>query len=56
MQAAQEAAVSLPAAALVHQLFSAAQAEGRGREGTQALYAVLHKLAGLTPPAPSGTS
>jgi len=31
----------------VHQLFSAAQAAGHGREGTQALFAVLEKLANI---------
>jgi len=46
MQAASETSVSLPGAALVHQLFASAQAAGRGREGTQALYTVLQKLAG----------
>lgn len=44
MQAAAEAKVSLPAAALVNQLFASAQAAGRGRDGTQALYTVLQRL------------
>lgn len=35
----------LPATALVQQLFTAAQAAGRGRDGTQALQTVLKKLA-----------
>ena len=44
MQAAQEAKVCLPATSLVHHLFTAAQAEGRGKEGTQALFTVIEKL------------
>lgn len=44
MQTAAETKVSLPAAALVHQLFASVQAAGRGRDGTQALYTVLQKL------------
>ncbi|MFI5378238.1 MAG: NAD(P)-dependent oxidoreductase [Tepidisphaerales bacterium] len=46
MQAAQEAGVALPASGLVHQLFTAAQAAGDGRAGTQALYRVIERLAG----------
>ena len=46
MQAASDSKTALPAAALVHQLFTAAQAAGRGRDGTQALFTVLQKLAG----------
>lgn len=38
---------SLPATSLVHQLFNAVQAWGGGRDGTQALYTVLEKLAHL---------
>ena len=45
LQAAGESLTSLPATSLVHQLFTAAQAEGRGKEGTQALFAVLSRLA-----------
>ena len=45
MESAEESGTSLPATSLVHQLFTAAQAAGHGREGTQALYTVLHKLA-----------
>jgi 3-hydroxyisobutyrate dehydrogenase len=37
----------LPAAALVHQLFLAAQAQGEGRAGTQGLARVLERLAHL---------
>jgi 3-hydroxyisobutyrate dehydrogenase len=47
LQSAQEQKISLPAASLVHQLFSAAQASGHGRDGTQALFLVLEKLANL---------
>jgi 3-hydroxyisobutyrate dehydrogenase len=46
MEAASQSHTPLPGAALVHQLFTAAQADGRGKEGTQALFAVLRKLAG----------
>ena len=45
LQAAGESKTPLPAASLVHQLFTAAQADGRGREGTQALFTVLSRLA-----------
>jgi len=47
LQSAEEQKISLPAASLVHQLFSAAQASGHGRDGTQALFLVLEKLANL---------
>jgi 3-hydroxyisobutyrate dehydrogenase len=46
LEAAGESDTPLPATALVHQLFTSAQAAGRGRDGTQALFTVLHKLAG----------
>jgi len=36
----------MPALAMVHQLFSACQARGGGREGTQALIKSLRALAG----------
>jgi 3-hydroxyisobutyrate dehydrogenase len=42
---AEHSNTALPATSLVHQLFSAAQAAGRGRDGTQALFTVLEKLA-----------
>lgn len=45
MQAAGESQTPLPAASLVHQLFAAAQADGRGKDGTQALFTVLNRLA-----------
>jgi 3-hydroxyisobutyrate dehydrogenase len=47
MEAAAKSKASLPAASLVHQLFTAAQAAGHGREGTQALYRVLETLASV---------
>ena len=47
MQAAEESNTPLPAASLVHQLFTAAQAAGHGKDGTQALFTVVEKLASL---------
>jgi 3-hydroxyisobutyrate dehydrogenase len=47
MEAAEGTGTSLPGASLVHQLFTAAQAAGHGREGTQALFKVLENLASL---------
>jgi 3-hydroxyisobutyrate dehydrogenase len=47
LAAAGEAKATVPAAALVHQLFTSAQANGRGKDGTQALFTVLSKMAGL---------
>jgi 3-hydroxyisobutyrate dehydrogenase len=47
MQTADQIGTSMPGAALVHQLFTAAQAAGHGREGTQALYTVIEKLSSL---------
>ncbi len=47
LQSAEESNISLPAASLVHQLFAAAQAAGHGKDGTQALFTVLEKLASL---------
>src|SRR5437899_2592311 len=47
LQTAEESNASLPAASLVHQLFTAAQAAGHGKDGTQALFTVLEKLADL---------
>src|SRR5213078_218953 len=40
LQTAEESNASLPAVSLVHQLFTAAQAAGHGRDGTQALFTV----------------
>jgi 3-hydroxyisobutyrate dehydrogenase len=42
---AREKRLPLLATSLVHQLLTAAQAHGRGREGTQALVSVLRELA-----------
>jgi 3-hydroxyisobutyrate dehydrogenase len=47
LQTAEDSNTSLPAASLVHQLFTAAQAAGHGRDGTQAIYTVLEKLASV---------
>ena len=47
LAAALEAKTSVPAVSLVHQLFTSAQAAGRGKDGTQALFTVLQRLAGL---------
>ena len=46
MQSAGESNTRLPATALVQQLFTIAQAAGHGKDGTQALFTVLKKLAG----------
>ncbi|MCW5967507.1 MAG: NAD(P)-dependent oxidoreductase [Blastocatellales bacterium] len=45
--AAESNNTPLPGAALVHQLFRAVEAEGRGDDGTQTLVRILEKLAGL---------
>jgi len=50
MEAASELSVSLPGAALAHQLFAAVEAEGNGDLGTQSLVTVLEKLANLKEP------
>jgi 3-hydroxyisobutyrate dehydrogenase len=47
MQAAEDSKTSLPAASLAHQLYTAAQAAGHGKDGTQALFTVVEKLASL---------
>jgi 3-hydroxyisobutyrate dehydrogenase len=47
LAAAEESRTSLPATSLVHQLFTAAQAAGHGKDGTQALFTVVEKLASL---------
>jgi 3-hydroxyisobutyrate dehydrogenase len=44
LQAAQEGWTPVLAASLVSQLFASAQAAGRGRDGTQALFTVLESL------------
>ncbi len=45
--AAEDSRTSLPATSLVHQLFTAAQAAGHSKDGTQALFTVVEKLASL---------
>lgn len=47
LQAADLTPACLPAASLVHQLMSAAQAAGQGSEGTQGLAKVLERLSNL---------
>jgi 3-hydroxyisobutyrate dehydrogenase len=47
LQSAASSNTSIPAASLVHQLFTAAQAAGHGKHGTQAIHTVLEKLASL---------
>jgi 3-hydroxyisobutyrate dehydrogenase-like beta-hydroxyacid dehydrogenase len=47
LQSARESNTSLPAASLAFQLFTAAQAAGHGKDGTQALFTVVEKLASL---------
>jgi 3-hydroxyisobutyrate dehydrogenase-like beta-hydroxyacid dehydrogenase len=47
LSSARERGVPLPGVALVHQLLSALEAEGRGEDGTQALLTVYEKLAAL---------
>jgi 3-hydroxyisobutyrate dehydrogenase len=46
---AERTRAALPATAIARQLFSAAQAHGGGRDGTQALARVLERLSGLDP-------
>ena len=46
LNAAEELTTPLPGTALVKQLFCVAQADGRGREGTQTMITVLEKLSG----------
>ena len=47
LEAAGERFVPLPGTSLVHQLFTAIEAEGLGAEGTQSLVKALEKLAGV---------
>ncbi len=49
LAAAADLGVSLPATALVHQLFAAVEAQGGGALGTQALVIALEALAGRRP-------
>lgn len=44
LEAAAQAKTPLPAVSMVHQWFTSAQAAGRGREGTQALFSVIEKM------------
>ncbi len=46
LKTARERGVPLPGAALVHQLLSALEAQGRGEDGTQALLTLYEKLEG----------
>jgi 3-hydroxyisobutyrate dehydrogenase len=55
LDAARETHAVLPGTALVHQLFAALEAEGRGDEGTQALATVIARLSGLDD-VPDGTA
>jgi 3-hydroxyisobutyrate dehydrogenase len=51
---AKRARLALPGLALANQLYIALQAQGRGRDGTQALVHALAALSGLAwPPAPT---
>jgi 3-hydroxyisobutyrate dehydrogenase len=49
---AKRARLALPGLALAHQLYIALQAQGRGRDGTQALVYALASLSGLGWPPP----
>lgn len=49
LRAADEAGINLSALSLVHDLFSQAQADGHGRDGTQALYDAVRKRAAGNP-------
>jgi 3-hydroxyisobutyrate dehydrogenase len=46
LRTARENGVPLPGAALVHQLLSALEAQGRGEEGTQALLTLYEQMSG----------
>ena len=48
LEVARQSAQPLPGTSLVHQLFAALEAEGRGEEGTQALVRTLEKLGNLS--------
>src|SRR4051812_39769254 len=47
MQSAAESNCPLATSAIVHQLFGSAQSHGHGRDGTQAIFAVMEQLAKL---------
>ncbi|MGD8786121.1 MAG: NAD-binding protein, partial [Phycisphaerales bacterium] len=44
LEYAEQLKLPLPGVALVHQLFTTLQAQGRGRDGTQALINVIRQL------------
>ena len=48
LASARASGVPLPGVALVHQLLSALEAEGRGEDGTQALLTLYEKLSAAT--------
>lgn len=48
LEAASTNHTSLPGTSLVHQLLAAVEAEGRGDDGTQSLFRVIERLAGLS--------
>ncbi|HMG43914.1 MAG TPA: NAD(P)-dependent oxidoreductase, partial [Acidimicrobiales bacterium] len=50
---AERSRLALPGLALAHQLYVALQAQGHGRDGTQALVQALASLSGLSWPPPS---
>jgi 3-hydroxyisobutyrate dehydrogenase len=50
LEAAKAANLDLAALRLVHRLFHEAQQAGRGREGTQALFAVVENVARASSP------
>ena len=45
LEAAEQAKLHPPATTLVHRLFARAQAEGHGKDGTQALFAIVEEVA-----------
>ena len=47
LEGAREMQLSLPATALINQLFASLEASGNGDEGTQALVKVHERLAGV---------
>jgi len=53
LETASQLQVPLPGTSLVHQMYAALEAEGRGEEGTQALVRVYERLAGIEARAPT---
>jgi 3-hydroxyisobutyrate dehydrogenase-like beta-hydroxyacid dehydrogenase len=49
LRAAREKGVPLPGASLAHQLLASLEAQGRGDDGTQALFTLYEKLAAIPP-------